>query len=302
MSAISSIPFAMSNHPQTAVLDGMVCLGGGYTPNESHMQSICKLDLESLKWSCHKCPRALKYFGLAVVDNKLLVVGGISTSSGLPTNAVFTWNMQDAQSPCCDGDYPPLPEACSNCGVIECNKWLIVIGGKDIKKEALDTVVKLNTQLVPTDRKWIPCLPLPMKCSEMSTIVVQGILYVFGSTVFDGKTSKLSDVIFQIGVDALILGETGSQWEILQAPFTASTAATLTLGSKRVLLAVGGRDETRKERDKVYYFSEKWKKLCDMESPRYHSACALLPNNDILIIGGHHNGQLLNSVCRLHLK
>ena len=276
----------------------------GYTPDESHMQSICKLDLDSKDWSYHKCPHSLKYFGLAVVDNKLLIVGGISMSSGLPTDIVFTWDVQDAQFYSHDGDYPPLPEACSNCGVVVYNKWLIVIGGKGVKKEALNSVVKLDTQQIVTNRKWISCLSLPMKCSEMSTVVVQNDLYVFGSTVFDGKTSKLSDVIFRISINALIWGENGSQWETLEAPFKASTAAALTLGlSNRILLAVGGRDSARRESDGIYYyFSGKWEKLCDLKFPLYHSACALLPDNDILIIGGHHNGKLLNSVNRLHFE
>ena len=304
VSDISNTPFVMSNHPQAAVLDNAVYLGGGYTPDESHIQSICKLDLESKNWSFHKCPHALKYFGLAVVDNKLLIVGGISMSSGLPTDIVFMWDVQDAQFNSHDGDYPPLPEARSNCGVVEYNKWLVVIGGKGMKKEPLDSIMKLDTQQTLTNRKWIPCMQLPMKCSEMSIVVVQKILYVFGSTVFDGKTSKLSDVIFRIEADALILGENVTQWETLEAPFIASTAAALTLGlSNCVLLAVGGRDSARKESNSIFYYSSgKWDKLCDLKTPLYHCACALLPDNDILIVGGHHNGQLLNSVSRLHCE
>ena len=199
-------------------------------------------DSEKDDWSeLPVCPQS--NFGLAVINNLLTAVGGLSSGvfSGDYTNRLVSFNGSK-----CVTIFPPMPTKRCWPAVISAQNYLIAAGGmrvgrRVVEAEALSTVEVMNSAI----REWYTAASLPEPVYLMSATVCGGRLYLLGGLY---KNMNPTQVVFTCTLDSLLhschppsqtpphTNEAGVWQCIADVPMMWSTCTTL---NGRVL-AVGG--------------------------------------------------------------
>ena len=129
----NSMPFGMSNHIQAVIIGGNVYVGGGF--NFKNERIMLVYTVHTGLWGTLP-PYESKWFGMAAVNNQLVLVGGVHPSTYKRTNILGVWNQTWTHP------FPVLPTPRSQVSVISYHKWLIVAGGTDGVGQC---VTKVNT-------------------------------------------------------------------------------------------------------------------------------------------------------------
>ena len=180
---------------------------------------------------------------------------------------------------------------------------LIVAGGRFVT-DILTTVEVLNTET----QQWHSAPDLPQPLCQSSLILCGDLVYLLG-----GYNNKLcTDVaVYSCSLNSLLsdkwLGgrlfsaltqfSRGSPWKrVADLPVKAST--TVILNSR--LLTIGGLDTANKPIIAVHAYqpiTDSWEIISHMTTPRSECLAAVLPNNQLMIVGGRtiHN-RLCSSV------
>ena len=130
------------------VLNGKVYMGGGFSVNDEDNYIIQVYDPGSDRWSrLQECP--VKWFGLAIVNQQLVLVGGYNRSGAQST--VLVWDNDSHWTT----PYPNMPTARMLPAAIGYHQFLVVaggrighiglIGGGRIDQSILSTVEILNS-------------------------------------------------------------------------------------------------------------------------------------------------------------
>ena len=262
------------------VIRRRVYVGGGYG-NEATVVMV--YDPHSDQWS-QLPPYQFKKFGMAAVNDQLVLVGG-EDDSFKRTNRLGVWDEKSHQW---TEPYPPRKTACFNPSVVTYEKWLVVAGGYD--GHALQDRVEI---LDTTTRQWYSAAPLPRRCTRMKSALVGDTLYLMGG--YDGGAIK---EVFTVSLPALIRQATTPSeaaspataqtlWQTLP-PTPLKYSAALTLRGS--LLAIGGRDDKRKRSSAIHLYQphsiRKCVKVGDLPSARDSHVCTLLPSGEFLVLGG----------------
>ena len=219
-------------------------------------------------------------FAMATLTNKLTLVGGINTSTppGKVTNQIAVWDTE-GMSRGWTHPYPPMPTPRHSPAVATHDKRLVVAGGYG-GGDPLATVEVLDT----TSRQWLSTSPLPVKCSIMTSAIVNQELYLLGGTLTTDTLVVSLPEITRSSVNSATTNRS-AQWRKLPAPPLKSSAAISVQGS---VVAIGGRHgNTSSTAIHVYQpATNNWKKVGDLPSPRYSCTSTLLPSGEILVAGG----------------
>ena len=243
-------------------------------------------DSEKDDWSTlPECPQI--DFGLAVVNNLLTAVGGLSAG---PTNRLISFNGSKWVTV-----FPPMPTKREHPAVISAQNYLIAAGGVGLRYTAiLSTVEVMNTDT----REWYTAASLPEPVSDMSATVCGGRLYLLGGW---DKNNYPTRAVFTCTLDSLLhschppsqtLPHTNeaSVWQrIADVPMEYSTCTTL---NGRVL-AVGGEDSHGTRTADVYMYNgdtDSWPLVGHMSTARYE--CLVVGLRDCVIVVG---GSSMNS-------
>ena len=280
------MPNEMGYYIQAIIIGRKVYVGGGGGRSEAR---VMVYSLETGTWTTLP-PYENRFFGMAAVNNRLLLVGGFSMSTNKVSNVLGVW---DEQSQTWTHPFPVMPTARHSPSVISYEKWLVVAGGED-EKGAYCEIEILDT----LSGQWYEGSPLPYKCCEMSTVFNGNMWYLLGGISSQGE----GKLIFCVCLDQLISEavsqsagatspSTRSQWQTLpETPLELSTALIL----NGALLTVGGQDSSA-----IHLYqpsSRKWVKVGDLPDQRYGCACVVLPSGEILVAGGHSYLSHINSV------
>ena len=79
---------------------------------------------------------------------------------------------------------------------------------------------------------------------------------------------------------------TADVWNKVAAPPVTDTTCVSILGR---LLTIGGMDSNNKPTTAVYMYnpdSDSWEVISHMATPRYYCFAAVLPNNQLMVVGG----------------
>ncbi len=118
--------------------------------------------------------------------------------------------------------------------------------------------------------------------------MVGDTLYLLGGLSGSNTPSKQ---MFSNSISALISHATSSSralppnWHVTGTKLTRSVAVSL----NNSLLAVGGKDDNRKESSAIYHYdpqSKWWTKVGDVPSALSHFACTALPSGELMVLGG----------------
>ena len=163
------MPFDTSHYPQVVVFNGKVYIGGGSASSTRERQTVIVYDPQQDTWDTLP-PYTHDYFSIAVVNNQLVLVGGLDEQTVKKTNKLGVWNEQSRQW---THPLPPMITACNSPSVASHNnRWLVVIGGFDDGGTKLSRVEILDTE----SRQWYHAAPLPQPCSYSLLVTIGKLL------------------------------------------------------------------------------------------------------------------------------
>ena len=299
------IPVELSSGKST-VINGKVYCGGGYTNRGDDGSIVYRYDSSQDNWITLP-PLPVSWFGLGQVNGKLVAVGGVKKGNSTDcTKEVYTY---DERSKKWKLTITPMPTARCSPGVVSHQSALVVAGGSPYTGAV--EIFK------PDKSQWYTTDPLPTICSGTSLIAIGNTCYVLGGLKYPSYLNQAHyasvDDLFHNAVPANQTGthsggiDTQSAWKTLPDTPTYGPNAVMLFEH---LLAVGGVETSdggvaMKE---VYMYSSStnsWIYISDLPAPRLTTAVAVLPQSEILVIGGWcGDGGKVNTVYKgtLHFK
>ena len=223
------------NAPRRMVRGAAVAHGSVGYFNSEFSNDVFAYDSEKDDWSkLPQCPQ--RYFGLAVINNLLTAVGGLSSELFSSTNRLLSFNGSKWVR-----IFPPMPTKRCWPAVISAQNYLIAAGGVGERLRVLSTVEVMNI----ATREWYTAASLPEPVKHMSATVCGERLYLLGGS---DKNTNPTLAVFTCTLDSLLhschppsqtpchANEAGVWQRIADVPMRGSTCTTL---NGRVL-AVGG--------------------------------------------------------------
>ena len=263
-----------------------VYIGGGAASSERELRTVVVYDLKREFYDTLP-PYTYQFFSMAVVNNQLVLVGGVDAQTNKKTNKLGVWNEQSKR-----WTYllPQMTTACQSASVATYNnRWLVVMGGLG------DGPVLTRVEILDTteSRQWYHAASLPQPLYDAPPVTIGNTCYLLGGYTEGGGASKK---VFSVCLDDLIsqavsqpasanAPPTPSPWQSLSdTPVTGSTA----LAFNGALLAVGGR-KTYFGSTVIYHYgpsSRSWIRAGEMRTERYDCTCTVLASGDLYVAGG----------------
>ena len=250
------------------------------------------------KWS--ELPDCPNYdFSLAIVHSLLIAIGGKTPTNHKVTNSLFSltdnkWTKQ----------LPPMPTKRCVTAVVCNGRSLVVAGGVGEKDKNLSTVEVMDTETL----EWSTASSLPHPLTQASATLCGNQVYMLGGwdqrceqskSVFTCSLAALQSCQPQtLGarMKSLSLATRVTVWhKLADTPVTLSTCASL----RGQLLAVGGCDSDDKKTTAIHTYNtitNSWEVISHMSTPRYRCLVAVLPHNELMVVGGGTSGGITNSV------
>ena len=264
-------------------------------------KNVYSFDSSNKKWSelpeCSNCG-----FSLAIVNSLLTAIGGKMPNREV-TNSLLTltdnkWTEK----------FPPMPTKRWLTAVMCNNMYLAVAGGVGEKGKYLNTVEVMDIQSQPP--QWSIASSLPHPLIQATATICGGQVYTVGGQDQNREQSKS---VFTCSMTALLQScqpqSLGAKllvrlrtlalpqvWhKLANTPYCRCTCASL----RGQLLAVGGMDSDDKETTAIHMYNtttNSWEVISDMATIRSQCLVAVLPHNELMVVGGRTSGDTTDSV------
>ena len=280
------MPIIMESTIQAVLVGDKVYVGGAYS--DYYSDTVMAYSLLTGSWRTLP-PYGNEWFGMAVANDQLVLVGGKSMST---TKAIDLLSIWDQRSQMWTRPFPAMPTARHSLSVISYQKWLIVAGG-----HAGDTYSEKVELLDSVSGQWYKGSPLPDKYWEMSSAINGNMWYLSGGYSSQGPTKHVLSVCLDELIFQAVLQSSSKQssWQTLpEAPLTHSTILIL----NGALLTVGGMDSSA-----IHLYQpdkQSWVGVSDLPTKLWMFACIVLPSGEIFVAGGGTDSQVLASK-QLHI-
>ena len=246
-------------------------------------EGVYSYDSSNKKWSeLPECPN--HGFSLAVVNSLLTAIGGKMPNCEL-TNSLLSladseWTEQ----------FPPMPTKRWLTAVVCSGKSLVVAGGSGRsgrRDKDLSTVEVMDTETL----QWCTASSLPHPLCHATTALCGDQVYMLGIKAFIACSlaallQSCQPQSLRARLKNLALASAPKVWcELVDTSYYRSTCASL-CGK---LLAVGGRDSERIATTAVHMYNtttNSWEVISHMATPRYGCLVAVLPHNELMVVGG----------------
>ena len=173
--------------------------------------------------------------------------------------------------------FPPMPTKRTYPAVVHTSTHLVVAGGKSESQESpLSAVEVLNIK----DSQWFSASQLPMAISHPEVVECNGRIYCSeGNNMFSCSWENL-----------LASNSKDSVWDTLAKIPVSDDCSLTTL--KECILAVGGAedpfgDNFTRAIHSYDVATDSWSVMDQMPTARSHALTTLLPNNELVVIGGY---------------
>jgi N-acetylneuraminic acid mutarotase len=279
--------------------DAVVHNGTVYCKHDSN-NKVYAYHISSSSWSLTP-DSPYNGFALAVIDGLLTAIGGYGRDDLKITNKLFNLTGEGSGRRWTE-NIPPMPTKRYDVSAhaLFTGTVLIVAGGRGDNNKAIKTVEVLNTET----REWHTAADVPQPLSLSSLALCGDLVYLMGgfkkddhatnSVYFCSLTSLLSPTgSTSLGghlVSTLTRSSKGSPWNrVADLPVKRSTAVSL----HGQLLTIGGRDSEDKPTTAVHMYqptTNSWEIIKHMTTPRSQCLSAVLPGNQLMIVGGWTTG------------
>ena len=269
------MPFGMEGPMQAVVMQGMMYVGGGDTGDDNEFK-VMVYDIHLEKWATLP-PYKTCYFGMVVIHNQLVLVGGAEVN-GADSKVLGAWRAASKEWV---HPYPDMPTARYSCSAVIYKEWLVVAGGYSEKEDYLTSVEVMNT----SNKQWSTAPLLPVGWGEMKAAIVGDTCYFLGGFINDAVTKKAFNVSL-LTLISLLNPKSSSKrdkqiWkEISELDVTLSTPLSIS-GS---LLALGGWGDTNAIQ--VYQpETGKWLKVGGLPRPRHRCTSTMINDREMMVVG-----------------
>ena len=238
---------------------------------------ICSYNSVNKKWS--KLPD-YPYVGgsLAVIRGHLTAIGGCKDSlqKHTYTSKLLSLNKSWAVV------FPPMPTKRRCTTAVTSKEHLIVAGGLTGASvyDAVSNVEVMNTETLV----WSAVASLPHPYYRVSAAICNGLLYMLGGEDDKGQ----SKLLLTCSLSELLQSSSSSSsvWHrIADTPAYCSTCAAV----NGELLAFGECDQDLMATAAIHRYDPKtnsWDLINKMPTARWYSLVAVLPTNEIMVVGG----------------
>ena len=263
----------------TVVMNGKVYLGC----TTLGAQHVLEYTPENDEWVELPKPPVVG-FGLAVLNNQLVLVGGQEPSNRKRTNKLTVFDPSTRQWV---HPYPPMATARSYPTAIAYQHYLIVAGGEEEDRNKSISVVEIFDSV---KEHWYTAEELPIKCDNMTPVIISNTAYLLGGYIDDIQTKT----VLTVSLPALINKATSqsqevnttTSWKVLpDSPLYRSVPFT----SHNMLLTAGGQYDSGEDSSHIYCYdpvTSQWEKVGDLPEPRWGCSCTVLPSTELLVVGG----------------
>ena len=259
-------PFKMSRG--AAVVDGDMA----YFMNWSG--KVCSYNVSCKKWS--QLPDSpYKRSSLAVISHQLTAIGGCEEVDNTDTYTDKLLSLPDYKQV-----FPAMPTKRRATTAVTSKEHLIVAGGSIGRSDAdtVNTVEMMDTKSLV----WSTVASLPHPYKRTSATICGDQLYMLGG--FDDKYATKS--MLTCSLTELLRSSSSSIWNrVADAP--AYLSASVAVNGE--LLVVGGRDRRRNCTSAIHMYNpttDSWDLISNMPTARWLSLVAVLPNNEMMVVGG----------------
>ena len=268
-----------------------------FRPGDVYSKGVVAYNSATNKWS--ELPECPNYgFSLAVVNGLLTAIGG-KTSTELVTNSLLSltdnkWTEK----------LPPMPTKRWVTITLCSGVSLVVAGGVGREgRKKLSTIEVLNTETL----QWSTASSLPHPLFRSSLTLCGDQVYMLGGWDQNGEKSKS---VFTCSLAALLqscqpqsqkarlktsLTNRAEVWhQLADTPVTLSAYASL----HGRLLAIGGYSPYGKMTTAIHIYNpttNSWKVISHMATPRSQCLVAVLPHNELMLVGGRTPDGVTNS-------
>lgn len=231
----------------------------------------------------------------AIVQNELVLIGGLSAVDGKCTGAVQSY---DTNAQVWVERFPPMLTPRSSASAFVYAEYVVVAGGKDNGGAALSVVEVLH---IPS-QTWETSTRLPIKVAGHSLVVCADRVYLIGGSdgvafqqsVYVASVRKILSTCHRFSIITNLAEMTPTlsppTWEQLQdCPFIKMAAVC----SGNQLLAFGGEEITQSANavaaEWIWIYSpdnNTWTPVQGMPSARKLCCVTVLPDNRLIVIGG----------------
>ena len=239
---------------------------------------IFSYTISTSTWS--PLPRSCtKYCPSVIVNNLLTLVGGFDRSD-ITTNKLFSLTGEGSGRRWTE-ELPPMLTKRHGSIALCTETALIVAGGADKDGSTLQTVEVLNTEAL----QWSTAAHLPQPLYQAPAAVCGDQVYILGRSIM--YTSSVSAIIQSR--QTYLPSTSARAWKAVAAPLVKETTCVSIRGR---LLTIGGKYSDKKPTAVIHMYSpitDSWEVISHMGTPRYDCIAAVLPNNQLMVVGGYVN-------------
>ena len=208
-----------------------------------------------------------------IINNLLTLVGG--SHDGTITNQLFSLTGEGSGRRWTE-EFPPMPTKRRGSTALCAGRALIVAGGKTKERSVLTVVEVMNM----ATKLWSTAASLPQPVMPVyapaaacgDRIYILGERYMYTCSV---TTLILSQSLNMLGV-----------WSELAVPPVTDTTCVSIQGR---LLVIGGKGLDEEPTSAIHMYNrttDSWEVINHMGIPRWQCIAAVLPNNQLMVVGG----------------
>ena len=225
---------------------------------------------------------------LVIVNNLLTLVGGYYRAGHTLTNRLLSLTGKGSSLRWAE-IFPPMPTTREGSTALCTGTALIVAGGedRDTSFAPLRTVEVMSTESL----QWSTAANLPQAMCQIPATVCGSQMYIMGE-------NNLNMNMYTCSLQALIKSQRSFLanlfnradtriWKKVAAPPVTETTCVSIYGR---LLAIGGKDLNGEPTTAIHMYNptaDSWEVISHMGTPRWQCIAAVLPNNQLMVAGGH---------------
>lgn len=271
--------------PKAVEHNGNIYVGGGDT-GQDQLDSGFRVYVYNIargKWSLLP-PAPQHWFAMAIVEGKLLVVGGASRGNAVTGQVT---SLDEAKS-LWFSEYAPVPTSRSDPAAIGYQNHLIVIGGFD-GRQSVDMVEVLDV----SNNQWNIAASLPYTITSVIPILQDDVLYLAGglgvttnAKQFPKKSLMCTSI--PLLLKSVLAGNVTSIWkELCPVPFSYSGTCI----HNNSLYTFCGRDSSSKQDSSAIHLYDAvknaWSQVGELPtSRRMCAAISAATNGKLYVLGG----------------
>jgi N-acetylneuraminic acid mutarotase len=253
---------------------------------------VCSYDLTSKKWN--ELPKYPYYdSSLAIINGQLTAIGGCKEFYDEDTYTNKLLSLPGYKEV-----FPAMPTKRRATTAVTSKEHLIVAGGAGglASADRLSTVDVMDTKSLV----WSTVASFPHPYHRVSGTICGDQLYMLGGWDVEHRTKSVLTCSL---IELLQSSPSSSIWHrVADAPAYSSTCATV----NGELLAVGGCDKDETPSSSIHKYNpttNSWDLISNMPTARYDSLIAVLPTNEMMVVGGRINYlTIINTVEVVHFS